>query len=216
MNTLLRAFLVLLANLIAASCWVAHGAERPAEEAMYRCKGPDGKLRVGSDQPAECVGRDTEVLSKSGTVIRVIEAQGTREKRLEQEAVTQQTQKAKEEKALRDRVLLDTYISVGDIERRRDQRLDLLDAQLKITEQHLSTLKDRIARLRDDTARFSPYSSKPNSPPLPDHLAEEIVNTIKSMATDQQTIDIKRDEQQTMTVKFEQDIKRFKELKGIK
>lgn len=212
MQILTRSALFLSASLVAASCLAAG----EAQETMYRCKGQDGKVRVGSSMPAECRGRDTDVLSKNGTVLRTIEAEGTKEKRLASEAAEEQTEKTRAEQLLRDRVLMDTYLSVADIERLRDQRLDMLDAQLKLAEQHILSLKERINRLRDDAGRFSPYSTKPNAPPLPDHVAEEIVNTIKSVAVDQQTIDIKRNEQETMTVKFTQDIKRFKELKGIK
>jgi len=212
MHILIRSALFLSTSLAAAFC-LAAGAP---EESMYRCKGPDGKVRAGSSMPPECYGRDTEVLSKNGTVLRVIETQNTKEKRQDVEAAQEQAAKTRSEQLLRDRVLMDTYLSVADIERLRDQRLDMLDAQLKLTEQHVISLKDRINRLRDDAARFSPYSTKPNAPPLPDHVAEEIVNTVKSIAVDQQTIDIKRNEQETMTVKFAQDIKRFKELKGIK
>jgi hypothetical protein len=73
-----------------------------------------------------------------------------------------------------------------------------------------------VTRLRQQTARFKPYNEQPNAPPLPDHIAEEIINTVKSLVTDRQTIDIKRAEQETMTANFARDSQRFKELKGIK
>jgi hypothetical protein len=105
---------------------------------------------------------------------------------------------------------------VEEIERLRDQRLDLLTAQLRVAEQHITTLRERLVRLREQTARFRPYSDKPNAPSLPDHIAEDLVGTVKSIAVDEQTIQFKRDEQATLTTNFDRDIKRFKELKGIK
>jgi hypothetical protein len=135
---------------------------------------------------------------------------------MEREATEAAEQKEKSAQLQRDKVLIETYLSVEEIERLRDQRLDLLTAQLRVAEQHISTLRQRLGRLRDQSARFKPYSDKPNALPLPDHMAEDLIGTVKSIAVDEQTIQFKRDEQATLTVKFDRDIGRFKELKGIK
>jgi beta-glucosidase-like glycosyl hydrolase len=204
---------LLLVSLLCSA--LAHG-QATGREAFYRCKDASGKAHFGTSMPPQCTGFDTEVISQRGNVMRVIEGEATRTKRLEAEAIAAQLQKEKEEQALRDRVLIDTYLAVVDIERLRDQRLELVEAQLRVAEQHITTLKERIGRLREQSARFKPYSNQTNAPPLPDHIAEEIINTIKSIATDQATINIKRTEQETMTANFARDIQRFKELKGIK
>jgi hypothetical protein len=187
-----------------------------SREAYYKCKDAKGQTQTGSSMPVECQGRDTDVLNARGTVLRTIEGEGTRSSRMEREAAEAEEQKKKEEQYQRDKVLIETYLSVDEIERLRDQRLDLLSAQLKVAEQHIATLRERLVRLREQTARFKPYSDKPNAQPLPDHLAEDLVGTVKSIAVDEQTIQIKRDEQVTMTTNFDRDIRRFKELKGIK
>ncbi|MBC7984642.1 MAG: DUF4124 domain-containing protein [Candidatus Obscuribacterales bacterium] len=215
MNTATRIGLLMAPAFILFS-GMSFGQKSTAAEALYRCRDANGQMRFGSAMPVECTGRDTEVLSSRGNVLRIIEGAGTRAKRLEEEAVAAQVQKGREEQALRDRVLIDTYLTVADIERLRDQRLDLVEAQLKVSEQHIATLHDRISRLRQQSARFKPYAEVPNAPPLPDHLAEEIINTVKSIGVDRQTIDIKRNEQETMTANFARDINRFKELKGLK
>jgi hypothetical protein len=186
------------------------------KEAFYRCKDAKGQAHFGTSMPPQCQGFDTEVISQRGNVMRVIEGEATRAKRLAEEAETARIQKEKEEQALRDRVLIDTYLTVADIERLREQRLDLVEGQLRVAEQHIATLNERVVRLRQQSARFKPYADAPNAPPLPDHIAEEIINTVKSLATDRQTIAIKRAEQETMTANFARDIQRFKELKGLK
>jgi len=185
-------------------------------EAYYRCKDAKGQNHFGTSMPEECQGRDTDVLNDRGTVLKVIEGAGTRASRLEREASEAEEQKKRTDQLQRDKVLIETYLSVAEIERLRDQRLDLLSAQLKVADQHIGTLRDRLLRLREQTVRFKPYSDKPNAGPVPDHLAEDLIGTVKSIAVDEQTIQIKRDEQATMTANFDRDIKRFKELKGIK
>lgn len=185
-------------------------------EAYYRCKDAKGQVQAGSSMPPQCLGRDTEVLSARGTVLRIIEGEGSRSERLAREAAEKEAQRLKEEQYQRDKVLIETYLSVSEIERLRDQRLELLASQLQVAEQHINTLRDRIVRLREQCARFRPYNDKPNAPALPEHIAQDLIGTLNSIAVDQQTIEIKRQEQATLTANFERDIKRFKELKGIK
>jgi hypothetical protein len=194
----------------------ANSQQSSAGSVYYKCKDDKGQTHVGSSIPVECQGHDTEVVNGRGTILRTIEGLGSRSGRMEREAAEAAEQLLKETQFQRDKVLIETYLSVEEIERLRDQRLDLLTAQLRVAEQHITTLRDRLVRLREQTARFRPYSDKPNAPSVPDHIAEDLVGTVKSIAVDEQTIQFKRDEQTTLTANFDRDIKRFKELKGIK
>ena len=109
-----------------------------------------------------------------------------------------------------------TYLSVADIERLRDQRLELLVQQARVTEQYVVNLKEREARLTEDVRRYRPYSDSPRAPVLPDHVAEDIVNTVNGLQVYQQALAKNTSEQQKLRGEFDSDIARFKELKGIK
>jgi hypothetical protein len=54
-----------------------------------------------------------------------------------------------------------------------------------------------------------------NAPPLPDHIAEDIVNTVNGLQVYQQELAKNLQEQQELRSTFDADIVRFKELKGI-
>jgi hypothetical protein len=204
-----------LLTAIFLSC-VAGNAASAAGMHSYRCRDAQGKLHVSGTMPPECQGRDTEVLNEHGTVTQVLEGEASRAKTLAREAEEAQRLKERNAQLQRDRVLLDTYLAVSDIERLRDQRLELLDAQLKVTEQHIGTLQERLNQLRQQSARFKPYNDKTNAPPLPDHIAEALVITVKSIAVDRETMQTKKNEQVELTASFERDIKRFQELKAMK
>jgi uncharacterized coiled-coil DUF342 family protein len=118
--------------------------------------------------------------------------------------------------AQRDRTLLATYLSVADIERLRDQRLELLEQQSRITQQYIVNLREREARLTTDVRRYRPYSDKPKAPPLPDHVAEEIVNTVNGLQVYEQELAKNTEEQDRLRAEFASDIARYKELQGIK
>lgn len=197
----------------------SHAASNPGAaggEAFFRCTDANGQTHYGDRQPQACVGFDTQVLNERGTVLRVIEGEQSRAARVQREAQEALQRKQRDERALRDRMLLDTYLSVEDIERLRNQRLELLDAQVNVTRQNIAAMQERQSRLQAQVTLFRPYSDKPEAPPLPDHLAEDMVNTVNSMQNYQKFIATKQVEQEQLNKEFAQDIARFKQLKGIR
>ena len=190
-------------------------AAAASKESFYRCRDASGQVHYGDSKPRECDGLDTEVLNGNGIVIRVIEGSQTRAERERREVIEKRARAERDAKLQRDRMLIETYLTVEDIERLRDQRLELLDSRYRVAEQNISNLRDSQARLAQQVARFKPYSDKANAPALPDHLAEEMVNTVNSMRVYQETLEKTRKEQEDIKASFTADIARFKELKGI-
>jgi hypothetical protein len=111
--------------------------------------------------------------------------------------------------------LLNTYASVQEIERLRDQRVTLLTDQIKVTSQFLEVLNGKLKKLRVSSMRFKPYSSEPSAPVMPDQIAEDLVRVDNDMRTQEQNLREKRSEETAMSKQFASDIARFKELKGI-
>jgi hypothetical protein len=210
--------IAVLAAAVAAPA--ALGAQKSSashtREAFFRCKDGRGQTHYGDSMPPACAGFDTEVLNDNGMVLRVIEGEQTKAARLAREAVEAKARQERDARDLRDRTLIDTYLTVEDIERLRDQRLELLVAQYRLAEQNIANLRERQGRLESQIARFRPYNDKPNAPALPDHLAEEMVNTVNSLRVYQESLTRNRREQQELKASFDADIRRFKELKGIK
>lgn len=187
-----------------------------SDEAYFRCRDGKGQQLFSDSMPMGCQGQDTEVLNGRGMVLRVIEGDQTRTARVAREASESSERKLKQERELRDRMLLETYLGVDDIERLRDQRLEMLVAQHRATEQTITNMRERQGRLETQIARFKPYNERPGAPPLPDHLAEEMVNTVNSMKVYEESLDKNVAEQASISETFGADIKRFKELKGIR
>lgn len=207
----------LLAVLTSVSATAAAAQNQAkSREAVYRCKDAVGQTHYGDSKPPACDGYDTEVLNDNGMVLRVIEGSQTRAAREQREVVEGRARKERDARLQQDRMLIETYLTVEDIERLRDQRLDSLDSQYRVTEQSITNLRERQGRLETQIARFKPYNDKANAPPLPDHLAEEMVNTVNGMRVYEERLEETRAEQAEIKASFGADIKRFKELKGIK
>jgi hypothetical protein len=200
------------ATLLAAPSLVLAANQPLSGDEVYRCRDSNGRFVYGQAIPAPCMEQDIEVLDGSGRVVRVIPGRRS----LEQVAAQKSQEDAAKAAAQRDRTLLATYLSVADIERLRDQRLELLEQQTHVTQQYIANLREREARLMTDVQRFRPYNDAPQAPPLPDHLAEEMVNTVNGLQVYEVELAKNTTEQNRLRAEFDADIARFKELKGVK
>src|SRR5690606_38222530 len=102
---------------------------------------------------------DRDILNKQGVAVGAEEGAVTEQER----AALEQEQSAEAERrqlqldaARRDNMLLETYISVADIEDLRDRRLELLESQIKVTELYLANLRKRLAALQVEAAKYRP------------------------------------------------------------
>jgi hypothetical protein len=211
-----RATIIAAAALLLAAPLLADAAANkgpaPKGEEVYRCRDANGRFVYGQAIPAPCMEQDIEVLDGTGRVVRVIPGRRSME-----EAATQKAQEdVLKAAAQRDRTLLATYLSVADIERLRDQRLELLEQQSRVTEQYIANQRERESRLMADVQRFRPYNESPEAPPVPDHVAEEMVNTVNGLVVYEEQLAKNTAERNKLRAEFEADITRFKELKGVK
>ncbi len=214
---IVAAIVTVLGVCLSSAATLAAGGSGGGREAFFRCKDAQGQTHFGDSQPPECLSYDTEVLSQNGNVIRVIDGANTLAHKAANHGNEIAEQKAREAAALRDRMLIEAYLSVGEIESLRDQRLDLLDAQTRLDQQNLTAFTEREQRLMRQLERFRPYNDKqPKALPVPDHLAEDMVNLVKSRDTTAERIERRQAERQALQEKFASDVHRFKELKGIK
>jgi hypothetical protein len=178
---------------------------------LYKLVDKDGVTHYGDHVPPEYASQEQHVLNSQGYEIRHLDAQ----KSADQAAVEEKVKVDAEQRQLRDRNLLSTYASVQEIERLRDQRLTLVADQIKVTNQFLETLNGRMKKMRTDSLRFRPYNSDPNAPSMPDQMAEDLVRLASDMRTQEQKLKQKHGEEAAMSIQFESDIDRFKELKHI-
>ncbi|HEY2146058.1 MAG TPA: DUF4124 domain-containing protein [Steroidobacteraceae bacterium] len=178
---------------------------------LYKWVDSDGVTHYGDRIPPEYANQERHVMNARGIEISHLDAQ----KSPEQTAIEDQKKLDAAQSAVRDKNLLSTYASVQEIERLRDQRLTLLADQVKVTNQFLEGLDGRMKKLRAESMRFRPYSSDPKAPPMPDQVAEDLVRLSTDVRTQQQNLRQKRSEESTMSIQFESDIDRFKELKHV-
>ena len=178
---------------------------------MYKWVDSQGVTHYGDRIPPEYASQEGSVVNSQGVEVSHLEAQKTPEQLAEAERRRLDAERG----ASRDKNLLNTYVSVQEIERLRDQRLTLLSDQIKVTSQFLEILDGKMKKLRATSMHFKPYSSDPTAPPMSDQLAEDLVRVGNDIHTQQANLQQKRTEETNMREQFDSDIARFKELKGI-
>ena len=188
-----------------------------AAQKLYRWVDDQGVVHYGDHVPPEYATADRDILNDQGVAVGYEEGVITAEEQAELDrlqAIRDAEQQAREETARRDQVLLDTYLSVAEIENLRDRRLELLESQIKVTEQYLSNLRKRLVGLQREAADYKPYSDSPDAPEVPENLALDISRTMASIGLYEQTLTGTRNEQEVVKAAFAKDIERFLELKG--
>jgi hypothetical protein len=202
---------ILCAVMLFASPGFAAGAGASNGRTLYKWVDAQGVTHYGDQIPPEYAAQEKSVINSHGIEINRLEAQKT----AEQLAAEDQKKAEAEQSRNRDRNLLNTYASVQEIERLRDQRVALLSDQIKVTSQFLEVLNGKLKKLRVSSTHFKPYSSDPKAPAMPDQIAEDLVRVGNDIRTQEQNLREKRSEETVMSKQFDSDIERFKELKGI-
>jgi hypothetical protein len=193
------------------------GSAESQGQRLYKWTDRDGIVRYGDRIPPEYANLDRNVLNDQGVHIGFVEGEITEAERAviaEREAAAAAEQQAKAEVARRDRMLTQTYLSVSDIEDLRDRRLELLESQIKVTELYLGNLRKKLIALQNEASAFKPYTTTPNAPQIPESLALEISRTTASISLYEQTLARTRADQRALRTSFDEDIVRFRELRG--
>lgn len=200
---------------VIAALLLALGAGTADAQKMYKWVDKNGQVHYGDKIPPEYANQDREILNKQGMSVGREEGAETPEEARAREAREAEA-RAAQAQAQRDRMLLQTYQSVEEIELLRARRLDQIDAQLSIQEQSYNSLKARHAEQLSRAKRYAPMNKTAGTPPMPEGLAEDLKRSESDLRTQQVNLDKRRADRATANAQFDADVARFKELRGIR
>lgn len=203
-----KSVLILLLALGVAGAAQAQGAR------VYKWVDKDGITHYGDSIPAEYAELPKEVINDHGVAVEQLAGKKTAAQR-EAERVERERLLAIELQRRADRALLATYLSIDEILMHRDRRVELFQAQARVTELYLRNLERRMHKLRTEAANFQPYSEDPEAPMIDEGLAEELRKTKAIMARHERNLDKFHTDEQQIIARFDGDINRFRLLKGI-
>jgi len=181
---------------------------------VYRWVDEDGVVHFGDSVPAEYADIERQVVNEHGVTVEVLRGKMTaeeiaEEQRLQKLAVQEAIQ------ARQDQALLSTYLSVDEIELHRDRRVELFQAQSRVTELYLSNLRRRLESLEREASMYRPYSDDPNAAEIEPDLVEDINETRATIERHQANLERFQEDAENIVARFDGDINRFKKLKGL-
>jgi hypothetical protein len=177
----------------------------------FRCVGKDGKRYYGQTIPDQCVGQTVEQLDKQGMVVRRIENQSAEDRAQKKAAEKKKIEEAavKKEDERRNRALLATYSSDKDIEDARSRALADNQQAMKETARRIEEIKKRQAALAGEMEFY-----KKN--PAPAKLQNDVKSAQVDLEAQQNLLEIKKKEVESINARYDEDKKRFAALTGRK
>lgn len=189
-------------------------ASAAEEKRLYSWTDAEGRVHYSDKVPPDAAEQNKTVLNDQGIAVGEIEGKKT-EEQLEQERIEKEQAVAQKLQERADTALIATYLSVEEIVMHRDRRVELFTAQRRVTELYLRNLKRREAELNDLASKFRPYSDDPNAPMIDEELADELREIKKTIRRHEQNLMKYEREENEIFERFNNDIERFKILKGI-
>lgn len=186
----------------------------PAVDAQerYRWRDDNGSLRISDRIPPDAAGKRIEVLNARGMVVRVIEPKKTEEELAEaarQKELAEEEERKREAQVRRDRMLLDSYTTAEEIERRRDNRLAQLETYIRVSTDSVANLEAVLEDLESQAKRHTDAGRE-----VPAELSGRIESTKIEIADNQAFLEAREHEQAQIREQFDADLERFKELRA--
>lgn len=206
----MRLFLVAIASIILVPL-LATASET---QRYFSWVDENGELHYGDTVPAEYADAEKQVLNSRGVTVGHVRGKKTPEEIAEENRIAELREQEQLQRR-QDEALLATYLSVDEIIMHRDRRVELFQAQSRVTELYLRNMMRRMAALREEASKYRPYSDDPEAEMIDPELAEDILETKATIKRHQANLARFRKDEQIIIARFDGDIDRFKSLKGM-
>jgi hypothetical protein len=203
----MRKAIILLPVWLTAS--LAQAAPVQAGSEFYCCHDPANGRRVcGDTLPEQCRGRAYRVLDSGGNTIKEVGAPLTPEQKAEQileNKRRKQLEDASREQRRRDQALLDTYTTSEDIDLAQKKAEADVNVAIQATNERIAIAQKKRKKLADE-AEF--YKKKT----LPAELEKDLRAIDHELKLQQELVELKKKEFDTIKAKYDADRKRYFEL----
>jgi hypothetical protein len=199
---------LLLSSLILLPALLS-GGESLAER-IFKWVDENGEIQYGDRVPPQYASKERSVIDDQGRTVKVYEAPKSPEEKAEAQALMKQkaeSKKLNQQQAVRDHSLLSTYSSEEDMLQARDGKVASVETLIQLTNSRLESMQKRLNELTNDAAEFERSGKK-----LPDGLVNQMKNIKEQIQHNEGFLKAKQDEKEEIASKFDEDIKRYREL----
>ncbi|MEC9362185.1 hypothetical protein [Sinimarinibacterium flocculans] len=173
----------------------------------------NGRRACGDRVPPQYARQERKVYDDAGRVVQTLPRQKTPEE-IEAEARRAADLEARRrraaEQAAYDRFLLTTFADVGELEKTRDNRLQTLDGRLNLARDTLRENRRGVEQLKGQIADVEEAGRK-----VPSRLTRQLETFETAVEDNRRAVGKLREERDVIRDKFDRDIARYRELKGL-
>ncbi len=173
----------------------------------------NGRRACGDRVPPQYARQERKVYDDAGRVVQTLPRQKTPEE-IEAEARRAADLEARRrraaEQAAYDRFLLTTFADVGELEKTRDNRLQTLDGRLNLARDTLRENRRGVEQLKGQIADVEEAGRK-----VPARLTRQLETFETAVEDNRRAVGKLREERDVIRDKFDRDIARYRELKGL-
>jgi len=178
----------------------------------------EGVRECGNVVPPEYAQQETRTINPRGITVEVKERAKTAEE-LEQERAAKEEEerrlaeekKRQQDQLAYDRMLLSTFSSEQELFASRDRASSAIDATIEITGATITSLNRKL----DDLKRRAAGLERAGNP-IPDDLKGDMAALEKQIEDKKDYIENKKQEKEQLLLKFDNDVRRFRELKEMR
>jgi len=185
------------------------GGEALAER-IYKWVDENGEIQYGDRVPPQYATTERSIMNDQGQTVKVYEAPKSPEEKAEVQALVKQQaeeRKIAEQHAVRDHSLLSTYSSEEDMLMARDSKISSVETLIQLTNSRLDSMQEHLNELTNDAAEFERSGKK-----LPEGLVNQMKNLKEQIENNEDFLKTKQTEKEQLASKFDEDIKRYREL----
>ena len=178
---------------------------------IYCCDDANGSKLCGDFLPKACESRAYEERDNKGYVVNKVEAPLTAEQQARRTAELEKKQaeeKGKAEERRRNLALLSTYATEADIDAARDRALREVDKLIKLAEQAVAEAEKNLTKANNEKEFYKGKT-------IPADLKSKLRDLEASANAKRTLLAAKKREIGEVKAKYEDERKKYRELKGI-
>ena len=185
-----------------------------SQAAKIKCwTNKEGVRECGTTIPPEYVQQGYEEVNEQGRTVSETDRAKTKEEIAEEKRLAEierQKKEAEEEQARKDQILLDIYTEVADIEKARDDNVNVIQSRITLTQTRVEKTTADLDKRIQSAAAAERSGKKPD-----EQLLKDIEDLRQRIKNDEQFIKDRESEIEGIKASYNKDIERFKELKHM-
>lgn len=201
-------FILALLLFVPSSGWAAK---------LYKWTDEDGTVHYSDKLPPDTVEKEHQEMNQHGVTTKSVNREKTQEEKMAEDSAVAAAQaerrRVAEEEARqrsRDDLLLNTFTTERDLLLARQDRLDSVDSIINLTNSNNANLEKQLAETNKRIENIQKAGKE-----VPENITKQLENLEGQLTKNKNFIAIKQEERKKLEQQFDNDIRRYRELKGL-